>query len=106
MKSNAEEKQIVLDEKFEEEIDTLLKLYITDPLIIDSDDFLESESFNAGVEKALGIVGLYSCFVSAGISTEDSLELIYNMMGAETSVKIAELQKQAIIEAPAKYEFV
>jgi len=102
MKSNAEEKQIVLDENLQEEVDDLLRLYVTSPLIIDSEDFLDSDSFGAGVEKALGIVGIYSTFVSAGISIVDSLDLIYNMLNAETSVKIAEIQKDAIINAPAQ----
>lgn len=95
MKKNMQINEPELDE------DEILKLYLSSPILLDREDFLKSESFQAGVEKASGIAGIYSCLVSNGISMSDAIELIYTMMGTEMSIKIAELQRDATINAPS-----
>lgn len=89
-----------LDEELEDEVDKILRLYLSNPIILDKTEFLKSESFNAGVEKAMGVAGIYTCLVSNGISMVDALELIYTILSAETSIKISDINKEATINAP------
>lgn len=70
------------------------KIFFAPPYILE-DDYIETPEFQEGIKKALGISGIYSTFVSNGISEDDSIDLIMKMMDAELSIKLAEINKEA-----------
>jgi len=79
------------------------KIFFSSPLIFEEDEFTESEDFQSGVNKAMGVCGIYSTLVSNGIATDDAVNLIISMLNVEMNIKIAELNKEAQINSPQQY---
>lgn len=78
--------------------ETSQDIYLENPIIMDEGMYAESKEFQEGFDIAAKYAGMFSCFVSNGMSIQDSVAMIFNLQNIEMNVKLSEISKITSIE--------
>lgn len=72
-------------------------VYFANPYIVGW-GLYNKEAFKKGINNVSEICGMYSAFISDGMSVDDAMALIINMQNINMNIELAKINKETQIE--------